>query len=156
MFSVRLSTRDLPGHVTVELRGELDLLDAADVAASLAAASSREPLVIVDLSGLRFIDASGVAALARGRDYARGGGGELLLTAPQAQVRKMLAIIFQAGDLALAGNPPDPTAAPRTPAQVADVPVPRPRGATARRCPCACPDTARCVTLLLATYSHLG
>ncbi len=155
MFSVQLTTTDSPGQVTVELRGELDLVDAADVAVSLEAASSLEPLVIVDLSGLRFIDANGAAALARGRDYARGGGGELLLTAPQAQVRKMLGIIFPAGDLAAAGSPPDPPAAPRTPDPGADVPVPRPRGATARRCPCACSDPARCVTLLLATYLHL-
>lgn len=154
MFSVQLSTRDSPGQVTVELRGELDLVDAADVAVSLAAASSREPLVIVDLSGLSFIDASGVAALARGRDHARGGGGELLLTAPQTQVRKMLAIIFPAGDLA--GSPPNPAAAPPIPDPIADVPVHRPPRASARRCPCACPDIARCVKLLLATDLHLN
>jgi anti-sigma B factor antagonist len=108
MFSVRLSSRDCPGHVEVALCGELDLVDASDVTVSLAAASSRGPLVIVDLSGLDFIDASGVAALARGRDYARGGGGELLLSAPQKQVRKMLAIIFPAADFIAPGNPPGP------------------------------------------------
>jgi anti-anti-sigma factor len=141
MFSVRLSTRDCPGHVTVALRGELDLVDAADVAVSLAAASSREPLVIVDLSGLHFIDASGVAALARGRDCARGGGGELLLSAPQEQVRKMLAIIFPAGDLFAPGNLPDPPEAQQVPDPLPDVPVPRP-GAWLRspghgRCDCS-------------------
>jgi anti-sigma B factor antagonist len=108
MFSVRLSSRDCPGHVQVALYGELDLVDASDVAVSLAAASSCGPLVIVDLSGLDFIDASGVAALARGRDYARGGGGELLLSAPQKQVREMLAIIFPAGDFFAPGSVPDP------------------------------------------------
>jgi anti-sigma B factor antagonist len=108
MFSVRSSSRDCPGHVEVALCGELDLVDASDVAVSLAAASSRGPLVIVDLSGLDFIDASGAAALARGRDYARGGGGELLLSRPQKQVRKMLAIIFPAGDFFALGSLPDP------------------------------------------------
>jgi hypothetical protein len=82
---------------------------AGYLAAALAAASSREPLVIVDLAGLTFIDASGVAALARGRDHARGGGGELLLSAPQEQVRKMLAIIFPYGDFSsLRAWPPRP------------------------------------------------
>jgi anti-sigma B factor antagonist len=108
MFSVRLSSCNCPGHVTVALHGELDLVDASDVAVALAAASSLEPLVIVDLIGLAFIDASGVAALARGRDYARSGGGELLLSAPQEQVRKMLAIIFPAGDFFASPSPAAP------------------------------------------------
>jgi anti-sigma B factor antagonist len=108
MFSVRLSSRDCPGHVTVALHGELDLVDAPDVAVALAAASSREPLVIVDLTGLSFIDASGVAALARGRDYTRGGGGELLLSGPREQVRKMLAIVFPDGDFFVSPSPAQP------------------------------------------------
>jgi anti-sigma B factor antagonist len=113
MFSVRLITRDCPGHVIVALHGELDLVDASDVAVALAAASSREPIVIVDLAGLSFIDASGVAALARGRDYARGGGGELLLSAPQDQVRKLLAIIFPSGDFFVSGSTADAPRAAR-------------------------------------------
>jgi anti-anti-sigma factor len=127
MFSVRFSSRDRPGHVEVALCGELDLVDASDVAVSLAAASSRGPLVIVDLSGLDFIDASGVAALARGRDYARGRGGELFLSAPQEQVRKMLAIIFPAGDFFAPGSLPDPPEAQPIPDPLPDVPVPQPR-----------------------------
>ena len=71
MFSVDLSTRECGGHVVVALRGELDLADAADVAAAFAAAVAREPRIIVDLAGLEFIDCSGVAALARGRRHAR-------------------------------------------------------------------------------------
>ena len=77
MFSVDLSTRECDGHVVVALRGELDLADAADVAAALAAAVAGEPRIIVDLAGLEFIDCSGVAALARGRRHARQAGGEL-------------------------------------------------------------------------------
>jgi len=65
MFSVDLSTRECDGHVVVALRGELDLVDAADVAAALAAAVARDPGIIVDLAGLEFIDCSGVAALVR-------------------------------------------------------------------------------------------
>ena len=86
MFSVDLSTRECGGHVVVALCGELDLVDAADVAAALAAAVACEPRIIVDLAGLDFIDCSGVAALARGRRHARQAGGDLLLAAPQQQV----------------------------------------------------------------------
>ena len=41
MFSVAVSTLQGPGHVAVALRGELDLIDAADVAVALAAAARR-------------------------------------------------------------------------------------------------------------------
>ena len=98
MYSVGVSTLQGPGHVTVALRGELDLIDASDVAVVLAAAAQRAPLVIVDLAGLTFIDVSGVAALARGWHHARNAGGDLLLAAPQEQVRKVIDIIFPGGD----------------------------------------------------------
>jgi len=42
----------------------------------------RRPQIVVDLGGLEFIDASGVAALARGRKHARRASGDLLLAAP--------------------------------------------------------------------------
>jgi anti-sigma B factor antagonist len=92
MFSVDLSTRECGGHVVVALCGELDLADAAEVAAALVAAVAREPGIIVDLAGLEFIDCSGVAALARGRRHARQAGGDLLLAAPQQRVLRVLAI----------------------------------------------------------------
>lgn len=51
--------------------GELDVADAAGVAAALAVVVAREPEIIVDLARLEFIDSSGVAVLARGRTLAR-------------------------------------------------------------------------------------
>ena len=98
MYSVGVSTVQGPGHVTVALRGELDLMDATDVAVALAAAAHRAPLVIVDLAELNFIDVSGVAALARGWHHARNAGGDLRLAAPQEQVWKVIDIIFPGGD----------------------------------------------------------
>lgn len=92
MFSVDLRTRENGGHVVVELRGELDLADAAGVAAALAAVAAREPQIIVDLAALEFIDSSGVAALARGRKQARRAGGDLLLAAPAPRVLRILTI----------------------------------------------------------------
>src|SRR2546430_950300 len=64
MISVDLSTREYDGHVIVALRGELDIADAVNVAAALAAVAAREPEIIVDLAGLEFIDSSGVGGLA--------------------------------------------------------------------------------------------
>ena len=96
MFSIDLDTGESCGHVVVALRGELDIVDAATVAAALEAVAAREPRIIVDLAGLEFIDASGVAALSRGRRRARRAGGDLLLAAPQRRVRLVLAIIWEA------------------------------------------------------------
>jgi len=92
MFSTYLSTRSCDGHAVVALRGELDLADAAAVAGALTAVAAREPVIIVDLAGLEFIDSSGVAALARGRRHARQAGGDLILAAPQQKVMRVLAI----------------------------------------------------------------
>jgi anti-sigma B factor antagonist len=92
VFSVDLSTRECDGHVIVALRGELDILDAAGVAGALTAVTAREPQVIVDLAGLDFIDASGLAALVRARKHARRAGGDLLLAAPQERVLEVLAV----------------------------------------------------------------
>jgi anti-anti-sigma factor len=92
MAGVDLQTREGDGHSVVALRGELDMADAVSVAAALAAVAVRVPHIIVDLAGLEFIDSSGVAALARGRNLARLAGGELLLAAPQQQVLRVLTL----------------------------------------------------------------
>jgi anti-anti-sigma factor len=67
-------------------------MDAAAVAAALETVAAREPRIIVDLAGLKFIDASGIAALSRGRRHARNAGGDLLLAAARRPVRRVLAI----------------------------------------------------------------
>jgi anti-sigma B factor antagonist len=90
MVSVELSTRAGDGNVVVVLRGELDVAEAATVAASLAVVAASGCTVIVDLEGLEFIDSSGLAALVRARQHARRAGFDLLLAAPQAQVLRML------------------------------------------------------------------
>jgi anti-sigma B factor antagonist len=92
VFSTDLSTRSGDGRAVVALRGELDLADAAAVAAALTAVAAREPRIIVDLTGLEFIDSSGVAARARGRRAAGQAGGDLVLAAPQGEVLMVLAI----------------------------------------------------------------
>jgi anti-sigma B factor antagonist len=97
MFSMDLGTGRACGHVVVALHGELDLVDAPAVAAALRAVAAREPRIIADLAELEFIDASGVAALSRGRRHARNAGGDLLLAAPRGPVRRVLAILWEAG-----------------------------------------------------------
>ncbi len=91
MCSVELRARECDGRVVVVLRGELDVADAARVAAALTEVAASERQVIVDLAGLEFIDSSGLAALVRVRKHARHAGGDLLLAAPRHQVLRVLA-----------------------------------------------------------------
>ena len=90
MFSADLSTRDCGGQAVVMLSGELDVMDAATVAATLSAIAAGGSMVIVDLAGLRFLDASGLTALMLAREHARAAGGKLLLAAPQRQALLVL------------------------------------------------------------------
>ena len=101
MFRMDLRAGDCGGHVVVALRGELDLLYAPAVATALVDLAARQPRIIVDLAGLEFIDASGTAALTRGRRHARSAGGDLLLAAPRRPVRRVLAIIWEADGFAV-------------------------------------------------------
>jgi anti-sigma B factor antagonist len=101
MFSMDLGSSESCGHVIVALHGELDLVDAAAVAAALGIVAAREPRIIVNLAGLEFIDAGGIAALLLGRRHARNAGGDLLLAAPQRLVRRVLAIIWEVDGLAV-------------------------------------------------------
>jgi anti-sigma B factor antagonist len=91
MISIEVSTRGGDGLAVVVLRGELDVAEAANAAAALVVVASGHD-TIVDLEALEFIDSSGLAALVRARHQARRAGFDLLLAAPQQQVRRMLAI----------------------------------------------------------------
>jgi hypothetical protein len=53
MFSMDLSSPECSGHVFVALRRELDLIDAAELAAALRTVAAREQRIIVDLAGLK-------------------------------------------------------------------------------------------------------
>jgi anti-sigma B factor antagonist len=110
MFSIDLDSGESGSPVVVALRGELDLVDAATVTAALEAAATRGPWIIVDLAGLEFIDASGIAALSRGRRHARAAGGDLLLAAPQRRVRRVLAILWEADRFAVHASVADAAA----------------------------------------------
>jgi|SRR5580698_1797340 anti-sigma B factor antagonist len=92
MVSVELITRESDGPDVVVLRGELDVVEAASVARSLAVVAASGRHVIVDLEGLEFIDSSGLAALVLARQQVRRAGSDLLLAAPQQQMLRMLAI----------------------------------------------------------------
>jgi anti-sigma B factor antagonist len=122
MFRMDLGSGERGGHVVVALRGELDLLFAPAVATAMEELAACQPRIIVDLAGLEFIDACGIAALERGRLRARGAGGDLLLAAPTRQVRRILTIIREANGFALHASVAE-AAASAAPRPAAIVPV---------------------------------
>jgi len=92
MFSVDVNTGGRHGHTVVRLGGQLDTTDAAGVTAALAGVVACHPDIIIDLTGLEFIDCGGLRALAGVREQARRAGGGLLLASPQRLVLRVLAL----------------------------------------------------------------
>jgi anti-sigma B factor antagonist len=92
MVSIEVSTVEYDSHAVVALRGEIDVTDAAGVAAALAVIVARHPNVVIDLAGLGFIDCCGLRALAGAREQARRAGGDLQLAAPQRLVHRLLGL----------------------------------------------------------------
>ena len=87
-----ITARHLPDIHIVTLHGELDLVSAdglADVLVELAGST-----LVVDLSGLSFMDSSGIAALVAARTRILANKlGNLVLTRPGAIVGKTLGIV---------------------------------------------------------------
>jgi anti-sigma B factor antagonist len=92
MVSIDLSTVERPGQAVVGLGGELDVNDAAGVTLALAGVAASHPDIIIDLTGLEFVDCCGLWALTRAREQASRAGGGLLLAAPQQLVLRILAL----------------------------------------------------------------
>ena len=87
-----ISARDVQDHHIVALHGELDMASADGLADALVEVAGST--VVVDLSGLTFMDSSGISALviARNRILANGQG-TLVVTRPGGIVRRALEIV---------------------------------------------------------------
>ena len=79
------------GCVVVALRGDLDVIGAADAEAAITALMTRGQSLVIDMSALDFIDCSSLGTLLRVQRLARGGG-DVALAAPQPHVRRLLAL----------------------------------------------------------------
>lgn len=77
------------GVARVTLSGELDMLAASEFAAALSAAIHDSVLVIVDLSGLTFIDSSGLHVIVAAHAQVRGSGCRLVLIPGPRQVQRL-------------------------------------------------------------------
>lgn len=90
-FSIGASFVD--GQVVLALRGEVDVLTAPEFGAFFETMIDRgHRTVMLDLVGLRFMDASGLTVIAHGADRLEVLGGTLTIRTPAALIRQMLDI----------------------------------------------------------------
>jgi anti-anti-sigma factor len=90
-LAVSVSARE--SYTLVSLDGEADVTVRGRLRAALTAqAAARTPRLVVDLSGLSFIDASCLQVLWRVSRMAREAGGTLGLAAPQPAVARVMAL----------------------------------------------------------------
>lgn len=90
-FSIGASFVD--GQVVLALRGEVDALTAPEFGAFFETMIDRgHRTVMLDLVGLRFMDASGLTVIAHGADRLEVLGGTLTIRTPAALIRQMLDI----------------------------------------------------------------
>ena len=92
MPGVELKANVRDGFVVVVLRGDLDVADAADAEAAIAALVAPGQTLIIDISALDFLDCASLRALLRVQTLARRGGGDVVLAAPQPHVLRLLAL----------------------------------------------------------------
>ncbi len=79
------------GTAVVELSGRLDLLSAAEVRQQISTAvADGNQRLVVDMSGVEFIDSTGLGSLVSGLKATRLAGGDLRLARPGEQVRTIL------------------------------------------------------------------
>jgi anti-sigma B factor antagonist len=87
-LTVETATND--NTMTVSLVGELDIRSAPNLEQRLASAQASEVrTVVVDMSGLQFIDSTGLRVLLRAKQRADGDGRELRIDNAQSQVRRL-------------------------------------------------------------------
>src|SRR5437764_2040633 len=136
-FSAAL-TPDDEGNVVVTLSGEIDLFSADQVWAALVEAlTAWTGQVVVDFSGVSFLDSPGLHALLRVHTDCDFDAGRLTRRSPQPQARKvfeMTSTRFSASRADRDQTTDRETPSPVTGRRTAD-PAPRPRGRRAQRRP---------------------
>lgn len=77
-----------PGEFQVS--GEIDAHSSESFAEALAAAAERSEAATVDMSGVTFMDSSGLRVLVEAQQRAEAGGPSLVLRSPSRQITRLL------------------------------------------------------------------
>jgi anti-sigma B factor antagonist len=92
-LSIAIS-RPAEGVVLLALAGEVDILSVGELKRRAAQLAALMPAhVVFDLSGLEFIDSSGINALVQAVRTIEAGGGTAVLAAPSPEARRVFEII---------------------------------------------------------------
>lgn len=90
---MEVEVEDSGSAATMRLTGRLDLVSAAALRGAVErAVAGGTPNLVVDLSGVGFVDSSGLGALVAGLKHARQAGGELRIAAAGEQVMTVLTL----------------------------------------------------------------
>jgi anti-sigma B factor antagonist len=91
---LHLAVEDHDDHVLVRAQGELDLSSAGRVTAAVKEAFAHgRGSVLVDLSGVTFVDSTGLTALVRIHREAEARGTYVAVVAPSRSVRRVLDLL---------------------------------------------------------------
>lgn len=90
---LQLSSYEFEGATVVDVAGELDALSAPELDEYIEVVVAQEPaVVILDLSGVDFMDSSGLGMCIKSRKRVRDAGGEMLLVVTTPRVMRVLEI----------------------------------------------------------------
>jgi anti-anti-sigma factor len=93
LMTVRSPAASGRPHTVLELAGEADLNDSAALRDTIAAESADlTATLVLDASGLRFMDSAVLHVILVAARSAAGHGGVLVLAAPQEAVRRILSL----------------------------------------------------------------
>jgi len=93
MASLQIAVDEQSGSATMALAGELDMVESDRVARELLRLElSRPRRIVLDLSGLTFLDSHGLATLLDAADQSASLGCNLLLVAPPEPIMQLFRI----------------------------------------------------------------
>ena len=89
MRELRIQTRESPDSVVIVLEGELDVASAARLDTEVARCAG-QPRIVIDLSGLSFMDSTGLRALVSASEAVQDLGREFAVIPGPPQVQRLL------------------------------------------------------------------
>lgn len=100
---LRITVTEEPDElVLMGLSGEMDIATADAFSARVAdIAGARPTRLVVDLSGLDFVDSNGLNALVQSSKAVEAAHGVLVLAAPQSRVRRLFEVVQLAREVRL-------------------------------------------------------
>jgi anti-sigma B factor antagonist len=103
--ALRTTVERSEAAVLVCVQGELDLATAPALERALLDAAADGPVELaVDVSGVGFVDATGLGALLRAAEAVQAAGGSLRLTSPSRMLRLMLRLLELEDSLPVVGQ----------------------------------------------------